>query len=168
MDVRPSHGFARSIETRAETKIVLQFTSELSHGAVKLAELVEPRCREGHSGRVRCVSPSDGAHHDPVRIAWSAHRRGSQSRPRQQFTGRSINSFVAAARNFHCYAHVFENFGKRSLPNDHAAVRVVIQKRMARCNQDKRILSCMSKHIVFCSILKNTSVTTTNILPTPA
>ena len=62
---------------------------------------------------------------------------------------------MAAARNFHCYSHVFENFGKRSLPNDHAAVRVVIQKRMAGCNQDKRILSYMPKHTIFCTILKH-------------
>ena len=64
-------------------------------------------------------------------------------------------SAVAEARNFHCYSHVCENFGKRSLPNDHAVVRVVIQKRMSGCNQDKRISSCMSQHKNFCTILKH-------------
>ena len=61
---------------------------------------------------------------------------------------------MAEARDFHWYSHVFENLGKRSLPIDHAAVRVVIQKPTIRCNQDKRIPSWMSQHPVFCSILK--------------
>ena len=39
-----------------------------------------------------------------------------------------INLPLAEARDFHCYRHVFENLGKRSVPSDHAAVRLVIQK----------------------------------------
>ena len=29
------------------------------------------------------------------------------------------------ARDFHCYSHVFENLGNRTIPSDHAAVRLV-------------------------------------------
>ena len=43
-----------------------------------------------------------------------------------------INIPMAEARDFHCYSHVFENLGKRSIPSDHAAVRVVIQKPTIR------------------------------------
>ena len=62
-----------------------------------------------------------------------------------------INMPMAEARDFHCYSHVFENLGKRSIPSDHAAVRVVSQKRTVRANN---IQLGMSKHPVFCSILK--------------
>ena len=60
-----------------------------------------------------------------------------------------INLHVAGARDFHCYSHVFENLGERSIPNDHATVRVVFQKPATRCNQGKLIPSWMSKHPVF-------------------
>ena len=65
-----------------------------------------------------------------------------------------INPPVAEARDFHCYSHVFENLGKRTIPSDHAAVRLVIQKPTNREQQGKRIPSWMSKHPIFCSILK--------------
>ena len=68
-----------------------------------------------------------------------------------------INLFMAEARDFHCYSHVFENLGERSIPSDHAAVRVVILKLAIRCHQIKRIPSWMSKQTVFCSILKQIS-----------
>ena len=42
--------------------------------------------------------------------------------------GAFINLPTAEARDFHCYSHVFENFGERSTPSDHAVIRVVIQK----------------------------------------
>ena len=35
-----------------------------------------------------------------------------------------INLPMAEARDFHCCSHVFENLGERSIPSDHAAVRV--------------------------------------------
>ena len=35
---------------------------------------------------------------------------------------------MAQAGDFHCYTHVFRNLGERSIPSDHAAVRVVILK----------------------------------------
>ena len=50
---------------------------------------------------------------------------------------------------FHCYSHVSENLGNRTIPSDHAAVRLVIQKPTDRGQQDKRIPSWMSKHPVF-------------------
>ena len=65
-----------------------------------------------------------------------------------------INLPTAEARDVHCYSHVFENLGKRCIPSDHAAVRVVIQKPTIRDDQAKRIPSWMSKHPVLCSILK--------------
>ena len=61
---------------------------------------------------------------------------------------------MAEARDFHCYSHVFENLGNRTIPSDHAAVRLVIHKPTNREQQGKRIPSWMSKHPVFCSILK--------------
>ena len=61
---------------------------------------------------------------------------------------------MAEARDFHCSSHVSENVGNRSIPSDHAAVRIVIQKPSNQGQQCKRIPSCMSKHPVFCSILK--------------
>ena len=65
-----------------------------------------------------------------------------------------INLPMAEARDFHCYSHVFENLGKRTIPSDHAAVRLVIHKPTNRVQQGKRIPSWMSKHPVFCSVLK--------------
>ena len=61
---------------------------------------------------------------------------------------------MAEARDFHCYSHVFENLVKRSIPSNHAAARVVIHKSTIRAYQGERIPSWMSKHPVFCSILK--------------
>ena len=51
-----------------------------------------------------------------------------------------INLPVAEARDFH-YSHVFDNLENRTVPSDHAAVRLVIP-------------CWMSKHPVFCSLLK--------------
>ena len=64
---------------------------------------------------------------------------------------------MAEARDYHCSSHISDNLGERSIPSDHAAVRVVAQKRAVRCNQVKRIPSWMSKHHVTCSILKQIS-----------
>ena len=64
-----------------------------------------------------------------------------------------INLPMAEARNFHCYSHVFENLVKETIPSDHAAVRLVIQKPTHRGHQSQRIPSWMSKHPIFCSIL---------------
>ena len=52
-----------------------------------------------------------------------------------------INLPVAEAHDFHCYSPVLENIGKRSIPSDHAAVRVVLQKPTTRSHQGKRIPS---------------------------
>ena len=48
----------------------------------------------------------------------------------------------------------FENLRKRSIPSDHAAVRVVIEKPTIRGHNGKCIPSWMPKHPVFCFILK--------------
>ena len=65
-----------------------------------------------------------------------------------------INLPMAEARDFHCYSHVFENLGNRTIPSDHAALRLVIQKPTNRGQQGNRIPRWMTKHPVFCSILK--------------
>ena len=61
---------------------------------------------------------------------------------------------MAEARYFHCSSHVVENLGKKTIPSDHAAVRLVIQKPTNRGHQSRRIPSWMSKHpllVPFCS-----------------
>ena len=57
----------------------------------------------------------------------------------------------------HCYSHVSDNLGERSIPSDHVAVRIVIQKPSGYCDTIKRIPSWTAKHPVFCSILKQIS-----------
>ena len=61
---------------------------------------------------------------------------------------------LAEARDFHCYSLVFENLGNRTIPSDHAAVSLVIQKPTPRGHLSKRIPSWMSKHPIFCSFLQ--------------
>ena len=61
---------------------------------------------------------------------------------------------MAEARDSHCSSHVDENLGKKTLPSDHAAVRLVIQKHTHQRNLNQRIPSWMSKHPVFGSILQ--------------
>ena len=48
-----------------------------------------------------------------------------------------INLPLAEARDFHGYSHVFENLVNRTIPSDHAAVRLVIQKPTMREQQGK-------------------------------
>ena len=64
------------------------------------------------------------------------------------------NLSMAEARDFHCSSHVVENLGNWTIPSDHAAVRLIIQKPTNRGHQSKRIPSWMSKHPIFCSILQ--------------
>ena len=71
-----------------------------------------------------------------------------------RIAGALKNLPVAEANDFTCYSHFFGNLGKRSTPSDHAAVRIVIQKPSIREHRGKRIPSRMSKHPVFCSLLK--------------
>ena len=40
-----------------------------------------------------------------------------------------INLPMSEVRDFHYHSHVFENLGSRSIPSDHAAVRIVLRKR---------------------------------------
>ena len=46
-----------------------------------------------------------------------------------------VNLPMAEARDFHCYSHVFENQGNRTIPSDHTAVRLVIHKPSNRGQQ---------------------------------
>ena len=52
-----------------------------------------------------------------------------------------INLPMAEARDFRCPSHVFENLGKKTIPSDHAAVRLVFQKPTNRGHQGKLIPS---------------------------
>ena len=61
---------------------------------------------------------------------------------------------MAEARDFHCSSHVVENLGKKTIPRDHAAVRLVIQTPTSRRYQSKHIPSWMSKPPIFGSILQ--------------
>ena len=61
---------------------------------------------------------------------------------------------MAEARDFHCYSHVCENLRNRTIPSDHATVRLVIRMPTNREQKGKRVPSWMSKHPVFCFILK--------------
>ena len=65
-----------------------------------------------------------------------------------------INLPMAEARVFHCSSHVVENLWKKTIPSDHAAVRLAIQKPTNRGHQSKRIPSWMSKHPMFGSFLQ--------------
>ena len=60
-----------------------------------------------------------------------------------------INLPMAEARDFHCYSHVFENLGNRTIPSDHAAVRLVIQKRSTWQTHSK--LDVQTSHFLFYS-----------------
>ena len=64
---------------------------------------------------------------------------------------------TAEVRDFHCYSHVSDNLGELSIPSDHVAERIVVQKPTNRCDQVKRNPSWMSKHQVFCTFLEQTS-----------
>ena len=80
-----------------------------------------------------------------------------------------INLSMAEAPNFHCCSHVFENLGERSIPSDHAAVRVVIQKPTIRCKpgQTHSELDAQTSRFLFFSkngLMTITSTLTTNSL----
>ena len=65
---------------------------------------------------------------------------------------------MAEARDFHCTSYVVDIFGKKPIPSDHAAVRLVIQKPTHRGDLNQRIPSWMSKHPIFSSILQQLRV----------
>ena len=56
---------------------------------------------------------------------------------------------MAEARDFHWYFHVFENLWKRSIPSDHAAVRVVIQKPSGAPGQTHSELDVQTSRFFF-------------------
>ena len=62
-----------------------------------------------------------------------------------------LNLPLAEARDFHCYSHDFENLGNRTIPSDHEAGLLVIQKPTTRRHLSKGIPSWMCKRPVFCS-----------------
>ena len=66
---------------------------------------------------------------------------------------------MAEARDFHCCSHVFENLGNRSIPSDHAAVRLVIQKP---CNVNAFQTGC--SNIPFFALFCSGFTTTTDTL----
>ena len=58
---------------------------------------------------------------------------------------------------WHCFSHVSDSLGERSIPNDNVAVRLGLEKPTIRCDHAKRVLGWMSKHPVFCSIFTRIS-----------
>ena len=68
-----------------------------------------------------------------------------------------VNLPMSETFTFHCYSHVTDNLGERSIPSDHVEVRIVVQKPSIWCDQVKRIPSWVSKHPIFCSNLKKAS-----------
>ena len=52
-----------------------------------------------------------------------------------------INVLVAEARYFHCYSDVSDNLREQSIPSDHVAVRLIVQKPTSLCDHVKRIPS---------------------------
>ena len=76
-----------------------------------------------------------------------------------------VNLSVAKARDFHCYSHVFENLENRTIPSDHAAVRLVIQKPTNRVQQGKRIPSWMSQTSRLLLLSETVFMMTTDTLP---
>ena len=55
-----------------------------------------------------------------------------------------INLPMAEARDFHCSSHVVENLGKKTIPSDHTAVRLVIQKPTYGGHPSKRSSNFMT------------------------
>ena len=70
------------------------------------------------------------------------------------FSKKKNNLRMAEARGFHCSSHVVESLGMKTIPSDHAAVRLVIQKPTSRRHQSKHVPSWMSKHPIVGSILQ--------------
>ena len=65
---------------------------------------------------------------------------------------------TAEARDFHCYSHVSDNLGEQSIPSDHVAFLIVVQKPTGRRDKVQQFPSWMSKqHPVFCTHLKRIS-----------
>ena len=76
----------------------------------------------------------------------------------------SINLPMAEARDFRCSSHVFEDFGKKTFPSDHAAARLVIQKPTNRRHHTKRFPNWMSKLFFGVLSCNNFMMTTVSLL----
>ena len=70
---------------------------------------------------------------------------------------------MAEARDFHCSSHVVENLGKKTIPSDHAAVRLVIQKPTHRGQQTYSQLDVQTSHFLVLSC-SNFMTTTDSLL----
>ena len=60
-----------------------------------------------------------------------------------------INVPMAEARDFRCHSHVTDNFGERSIPSDHVAIRIDTQKPQDHCGTSGQVPPWMSKHPFF-------------------
>ena len=71
-----------------------------------------------------------------------------------RFDRAPINLPMAEARDFHCYSHVSDNVGEGSIPSDHVAIRVLVQKPTIRCDHVKltELTSWMAKHHPFSAL----------------
>ena len=68
-----------------------------------------------------------------------------------------INVPTAEARDCHWYSHVTDNLGERSIPSDHVAIRTTFRKRQDHGGTSGQVPPWMSKHHLFCTILKQIS-----------
>ena len=68
-----------------------------------------------------------------------------------------INVPMAEARDFRCHFHVTDNLGERSIPSDHVGIRITFWKRQDHCGTSLQVPPWMSKHPLFCTILKQIS-----------
>ena len=68
-----------------------------------------------------------------------------------------LTGLVAEERDFPCHSHVTNNLGERSIPSDHVAVRVVIQRPQDHSSAGTGVPQWMSNHSVFCRILKQSN-----------
>ena len=84
--------------------------------------------------------------HTPLRLRNLITREGILSPGIIHTLSRSDRIFLslrlAEARVIHCYSLVFENLGIRTIPSDHPAVRLVIQKPTTRGHISKRPVFC--------------------------
>ena len=61
-----------------------------------------------------------------------------------------INVPMAEARGFRCYSHVTDNFGERSIPSNHVAIRIDTRKPQDHCGTSGQVPPWMSQHLFLC------------------
>ena len=72
-----------------------------------------------------------------------------------------IDLLMVEAPDFHCYSHVFENLRNETIPSDHAAARLVIQRPTNRGHQSKTLFPAgcpnIPSSVPYCSSFMTTT-----------